>query len=108
MTIGAVSEGTLRTSDLLRTFADELDARHGEKTEAAAKARTLAELPVEGDGACFGFWPNLDAIREDIASGELYSSDSTADAPDGLCAVISDHGNLMLYSVSNGQASEVW
>ena len=89
--IGTISEGTLRTEDLLQAFADELEAINpSDSTLGEARAfmddGITDERPemvndlqdalneyappfcyfgtLEGDGADFGFWPDHEAIQE--------------------------------------------
>lgn len=51
----------------------------------------------EGDGACFGFWPDVNSAREDVG----FVSSKTQDEPDrnyrGEWLHVSDHGNATLY-----------
>lgn len=59
----------------------------------------------EGDGACFGFWPDLHIV--DDFDG-LRCSD-LADIPEdysGLALVVNDHGNASLYEVDAASQRE--
>ncbi len=62
----------------------------------------------EGDGADFGFWPSIDAAKENC---EFISSRS-AEYPEsdfqGEWLHVSDHGNATLYVRTNGEDKEVW
>lgn len=99
--IGSISEGTLRTEDLLEACARELQAldKDGEFEVVVLAAELvdpdsddaheiLEELydalqefappyvafgAHEGDGASIGFWPQFDRIQEDIRFGDLPS-----------------------------------
>jgi len=66
---------------------------------------------VEGNGSDFGFWPHIDAINEAIASGELLEISDLSKLPatyNGEALLVNDHGNMTLYSVKGGVATEVW
>jgi hypothetical protein len=62
----------------------------------------------EGDGADFGFWPCIDAAKENC---EFVSSRFT-EFPEsdfqGEWLHISDHGNCTLYVRTDGEDKEVW
>lgn len=65
----------------------------------------------EGDGADYGCWPNWYIIIDDIHDGTLLKVDDMSDVPDdhtGDVIHVNDHGNATLYSVTNGNAQEVW
>ena len=163
--LGSISEGTLRTDDLLRAFLDALDAlresrsfdcigspesemrnaeTHGrEDSELGEIERNLTEwaeseqdesssaciglaaqlysdlesvdemlseyVPplcyfgtAEGDGACFGFWLECDAIERAKDEPEEYALVSdTSELQDGtepFALLINDHGNVTLYA----------
>ena len=58
----------------------------------------------EGDGADYGCWAEVDALKEDMTYGDVLDFDKvdTHDLIDGtLVAHISDHGNIELFQ-SNG------
>lgn len=53
-----------------------------------------------GDGSDYGFWPDLDAVEEDRASGELKSFSDLSEVPEGFgeaFVVVNDHGNMSFY-----------
>lgn len=140
--IGTISEGTLRTEDLLTAFASELARLDttGEWASLIADARAdvesmdnpeydpdcdLGDLidalgtyappycyfgTLEGDGAHFGFWPDMERLQEELRyqGVDLPSlGDEYRLLPDdGLIVHVSDHGNMMLYTLEIGQ--EVW
>ena len=168
--IGTVSEGTLRTDDLvdafestLRMYAPEalaqIEAEHGDagfsadgeiedKDAADAYLSALTEAlemlapsyayfgTTDGDGACFGFWPDIvsaetDARYQDgilkIAAGDQRPTDvcctprqqGGANHGSGcpLASIryileVTDHGNASLYDIAHVPANftgdEVW
>jgi hypothetical protein len=126
--VGSVISGTLRSKDLLRTLAVELEAldTEGRYTGLVAESRSvdagsddvhevLSELEDAlgefalpycyfgahpDDAADFGYWPDWDAIETDRRDGTLPSGD---ELPAGGAASpyylhISDHGNAELYA----------
>lgn len=118
-TIGSISHGTLRTVDLLESFADEL-ARLGSPVEPPeawedmdedTRAEWLESLFDElqshapnftyfgahpGDGSDFGFWPDIEAIEE----LPRVSDPSEVDGMGVECAFVNDHGNITVYDAS--------
>ena len=63
----------------------------------------------EGDGACYGFWPEWDQIEQDIYDAELVQVDDLSKAPKtGICLLTNDHGNTTLYRMENGEPNEIW
>ena len=56
----------------------------------------------EGDGSDFGFWPM--EIQEDRDNDLVIVKDSL---PSNI-AVVSDHGNITMYSIDDGQIFEEW
>ena len=160
--IGSISEGTLRTEDLLEAFAWEL--RHLAKTPSTSNAShiQLAWLATEmleaddmddeseedasaignsgaaiisqrvykrwlieqglvselvealqeycppfvyfgahpGDGADFGFWPDWDALEEEMRYAEDTDDDDTKYLPDSSVLVeVNDHGNVTVFDM---------
>jgi len=144
ITLGSVSLGTLRFSDLLPVFADELrrldpdhrlvkeadgwdglDEETGDVRSEEDADELLADLQDAlngfapdyvyfgthpGDGADFGWWPDLDRVDEDRRDGSLDSGDELPeDAQNGsLFLHVSDHGNLELYRRDDGKWSLLW
>ena len=54
----------------------------------------------EGDGSCFGFFPDHHHIQDCLDNGELPSYHDLADVPEDIdtdYAVINDHGNITIY-----------
>ena len=63
-----------------------------------------------GDGACFGFWPNLFEVNAQIHDGEMLKVNDLADVPNDWCGpvlVVNDHGNQTLYGVKK-RLVEIW
>jgi len=92
---------------------DEADCFYGEISDAID-----GKLPPylywgshEGDGADVGVWISHDSIADDRRSGELPSGDQLPDAVPGvgsLFLVVSDHGNMELYSAAQNDGVAVW
>jgi len=57
----------------------------------------------EGDGAAFGWWPDLDSLHEAISYGVKMDDERVYLPDDGMVVHINDHGNVTLYSLT-----EVW
>ena len=121
--VGSISTGTLNPEDLLPTFARELE-RHapGHALVTAAYAIQVyddggaSELineiqeelqnycppfvtfgTLEGDGADFGFWPDMDSLEEalidpewTLIDGELYR----IPRDEAVLVHVNDHGNV--------------
>jgi len=134
--LGSVSSGTLRPEDLIPAFAsalepgselqaraDAFDFEAADNEEAGWLLEELYEALEEmapnycyfgahpDDGADFGFWISFDAIKEDIATGDLLQISDLSEIPqghNGLALLVNDHGNMTLYGVTNGAAAEIW
>jgi hypothetical protein len=55
---------------------------------------------ADGDGACFGWFPNVDILLEDIDNGEvtkIAAGDEFPEQHDKFVATVTDHGNLTLH-----------
>lgn len=62
---------------------------------------------LEGDGACFGVWPSIDLVNEEVDRvAELPPIDRRR-SPIHI-AQVSDHGNVTLYRRSGNRWIEVW
>jgi hypothetical protein len=157
---GSVSTATLRTEDLLSTFADELEwqiqrngaflslpenfpmrdrlnAIHGDALDCFADdGETIAEdkeddacelvnetLPDAlsqfapaygyfgahpGDGADFGYWVDVDSVKEQVGFVSSRRAEYPADDFSGEWLHVNDHGNCTLYVRENGNDREVW
>jgi hypothetical protein len=139
--LGTVSEGTLRTEDLLPAFAGALkgfDENHALVKEAHQVMAewdgeddmdaiddlireiedALSECAppfvyfgsLEGDGADFGFWPNMDALNE----ARLHIQSERTDGfefleYDGVWIHVNDHGNVAVLADNDGEpGDEIW
>ena len=121
--VGSISTGTLNPEDLLPTFARELE-RHAPDHALVTAAYAIqvyddggaselineiqAELQnycppfvtfgtLEGDGADFGFWPDMDSLEEalidpewTLIDGELYR----IPRDEAGLVHVNDHGNV--------------
>ena len=126
--LGSISTGTLRPEDLLPTFARELE-RHDPNNALVTEANNIlvwddggaSELINEiqdelqnhcppfvifgahpGDGADFGFWPDMERIQETLTEA---TTGHTLTLPrngewewtledDGVIIATNDHGNV--------------
>ena len=120
--IGSISTGTLRPEDLLPAFARELERHapdHALVTAAYAiqvydggASELINEIQDElqnhcppfvtfgshpGDGADFGYWPDMDSLEEALADpewtlidGELYR----IPRDEAVLVHVNDHGNV--------------
>lgn len=61
-----------------------------------------------GDGADFGFWVDVDDVKEQVEFVSSRSQEYPADAFQGEWLHINDHGNCTLYVRANGQDREIW
>lgn len=59
------------------------------------------------DGANFGFWPDWDVINQEI-DVKVDDLSKIADDYTGDAMLVNDHGNATLYSVANGEPTEIW
>ena len=121
--VGSISTGTLNPEDLLPTFARALE-RHAPDHALVTAAYAIqvyddggaselineiqAELQnycppfvtfgtLEGDGADFGFWPDMDSLEEalidpewTLIDGELYR----IPRDEAVLVHVNDHGNV--------------
>jgi len=147
-TIGSISEGTLRNSDLYDAFFSTLrhldpsgaeeflagfsvdggeslleagekegfdweafyESEDGSFAVEALEERLRDLAPdyctfgaADGDGASFGFWPDVDTLEEDAR----YTDDVVkVDSLPSYIMQVSDHGNVTLYRVTG--VEEVW
>jgi len=129
ISVGPVSEGTLKNDELFDAFVDVLA---GFDKDEAEEIRNKARVPIDeealamlvneleeaiidhvgphyltfgtnaGDGACFGVWPDWDAIACAVADDEL---DKVSDASEMKCGratvVVNDHGNTTYYDANH-------
>lgn len=61
----------------------------------------------EGDGSSYGWWPSMEAIEVAIHDGEVWQEDDKSGMPKTASyrLVVSDHGNMTLYTRKD---REVW
>lgn len=132
-TMGSISSGTMRTEGLLPAFADELEwlrprgygklLREAETVDLESEDAdgvledlvcALEELAPPflyfgahyGDGGCYGWWPDMDAIEE------LPQFDDTDGAREegfyGEFKTVTDHGNVTVWvRYGNGRIREI-
>ncbi|RMD51556.1 hypothetical protein D6827_02040 [Candidatus Parcubacteria bacterium] len=64
----------------------------------------------EGDGALLGVWPIMEAVGNDVRTGELPSSDEPPErlAPGELHLQVNDHGNATLWRGADEGNEIVW
>ena len=127
--LGSISTGTLNPEDLLPTFARELE-RHAPDHALVTAANAVqvyddggasdlineiqAELQsycppfvtfgtLEGDGADFGFWPDMDSLEEalidpewTLIDGELYR----IPRDEAVLVHVNDHGNVTVMDLN--------
>ena len=143
--LGSISTGTLRTEDLLEAFANTLqqfnrthpllgeyldihanDAWDSDKAADLLNEgffNALQEIcppfvyfgTLEGDGADFGFWPDMDSLNEALQPGRKFAEYQRADMPfpkgesilpgDGVIVHVSDHGNV---TVMDMERNVIW
>lgn len=69
---------------------------------------------LEGDGSCFGVWPNIDSLEEasqfeDDGVIKINAGDSfPKDRKFNYVMSVTDHGNVTLYRRSGNRWIEVW
>ena len=59
----------------------------------------------EGDGADFGFWPDIDGIQETVNIAECDASQGISCPDDGVIIQVSDHGNV---TVMDMERNVIW
>ena len=117
--LGSISTGTLRTEDLLAAFHSTIAASGTSPALAEDgyidggepySAGELLEVYTEqleslcppfvyfgthpGDGADFGFWPDIETIQEIVNIAECDASQGISCPDDGVIVQVSDHGNV--------------
>ena len=117
--LGSISTGTLRTEDLLAAFHSTIAASGTPPALAEDgyidggepySAGELLEVYTEqleslcppfvyfgthpGDGADFGFWPDIETIQEIVNIAECDATQGISCPDDGVIVQVSDHGNV--------------
>ena len=132
--LGSISTGTLKPADLMATYESTLEAmlsptdfsiaiesiyRHDEDSDmvCAYEDALQALCPPfvyfgthPGDGADFGFWPDMDRLNEELQwERDHYPDDSVPDEltldDDGVIVQVSDHGNV---TVMDMERNVIW
>ena len=128
--LGSISTGTLRTQDLLEAFHSTIAASGtppalaedgyidgGEPYSAGELLEVYTEQleslcppfvyfgTLEGDGADFGFWPDIETIQEIVNIAECDASQGISCPDDGVIVQVSDHGNV---TVTDMERNVLW
>ena len=135
--LGSISTATMRAEDLIPVFVEELARIDTDKvyTDLIKEAREVKDYDSEnadsileelfcaldgfslpytyfgahmGDGADYGFWPDVMSVEEDLRYGELPRYEDIPDDYTGISVDVSDHGNVTLYESIDGVATEIW
>ena len=116
--LGSISTGTLRPEDLLPRFMGALEELTGtieERYDEDNMDELIDDLnnacppfvyfgALEGDGADFGFWPDMDRLNEALQVNGLPHLDEPKFIDledDGLIVHISDHGNVTVMDIDH-------
>ena len=104
--LGSISTGTLKPEDLAPVFIEELFSRG---VDAGGVPEDMDELyealndvcppfvyfgAHPGDGADFGFWPDMEPLEDEIKDSGEYVNDEWLLRDAGLIVDINDHGNM--------------
>ena len=115
--LGSISTGTLRTEDLLTAFTEALRQHipgmivggevvpwpnYSIEDQIEQLEDNLNQIcptfvyfgPLPGDGADFGFWPDIETIQEIVNIAECDASQGISCPDDGVIVQVSDHGNV--------------
>ena len=68
---------------------------------------------IEGDGACIGVWPDMNAFEDCVNDGEILKVSDLNEVPDPpinyeAVAVVNDHGNVTLWAMTPDGLKEQW
>lgn len=68
---------------------------------------------IKGDGADFGFWPDINALEEAVTDGEVLkvsdTAEVTAENAKDIIMHVNDHGNVTLYTCKlQPDLQELW
>ena len=88
-------------SEIVNDLIDSLN-------DFAAPYSYFGNLP--GDGADFGFWPDIDGLEMAVSDGEVTKVSDLSEASDpGEYMLVNDHGNVTFgYVKDNGEFVETW
>lgn len=114
--------GLLRAAGrLLAVDSDDWTPEHqeqaGEVLQELAQALNDVCQPYmyfgahDGDGCCYGFWPDIDGLERGVREGEVLKVNDTSEVPRsyrGLVVHVNDHGNVTLYYSRRGERRELW
>ena len=115
--LGSISTGTLKPEDLAPVFIEELFSRG---VDAGGVPEDMDELyealndvcppfvyfgAHPGDGADFGFWPDMEPLEDEIKDSGEYVNDEWLLRDAGLIVNINDHGNM---TVMDMERNVVW
>ena len=115
--LGSISTGTLKPEDLAPVFIEELFSRG---VDAGGVPEDMDELyealndvcppfvyfgAHPGDGADFGFWPDMEPLEDEIKDSGEYVNDEWLLRDAGLIVDINDHGNM---TVMDMERNVVW
>lgn len=141
-TIGSISEGTLRSEDLIEAFlwelrrlspqaADGIEAAYPDYADAEEDSEFWDDVApdmvaalfdalntfapafctfgaTEGDGSCFGFWPDLESAREESLVVNDTDDPRIATSVFEYVMDVNDHGNVTLYRRDGANLIEEW
>ena len=133
--IGTVSHGTMRTEDLIPTFAEELKSldEDREYADLVIQAEAVTDYDCEasfylleelfdilgnfappyfyfgehpGDGSDYGFWI-IEDFQQDFDGLKVADLSEVPDAYEGEVLHVNDHGNTSLYVADKGKLKEI-
>jgi hypothetical protein len=64
-----------------------------------------------GNGACFGVWPALESLKEDVETGDVVKVEDLSEVLPGEARpilLVNDHGNVTLYYKTAKEFKEIW
>ena len=119
--LGSISTGTLRPEDLLPRFMGALEELTGtieERYDEDNMDELIDDLnnacppfvyfgTLEGDGADFGFWPDMDGFNESRRLDGNYQGnpEEVWHVAENVISHVSDHGNV---TVMDMERNVIW
>ena len=115
--LGSISTGTLRTEDLLPAFVSALEALGGaidtgdwnDPEQATWDMEALTDAlqtlcppfvyfgTLEGDGSDFGFWPDMDGLRDATGNGSFEQVFGEHELSEhGIILNVTDHSEFVV------------